>query len=41
MHTQVIEIEMILASGEVVVCSPDVNPNLFKACQVSLGDKKN
>ncbi|MCS6905768.1 MAG: D-arabinono-1,4-lactone oxidase [Bacteroidia bacterium] len=35
--TQVIEITLITAKGEIVTCSNEKEPNLFKAAQVSLG----
>ena len=35
--TQVIGLRLALASGEIVNCSPDQEPALFKAAQVSIG----
>ncbi len=35
--TQVVGLRLVLASGEVVECSPTQNPEVFKAAQVSLG----
>ena len=35
--TQVIGIKLINGQGHIVYCSPDQNPELFKAAQVSLG----
>lgn len=35
--TQVVGLRLVLASGEIVDCSPDQEPALFQAAQVSLG----
>ncbi|MBN9229442.1 MAG: hypothetical protein BGO90_01395 [Legionella sp. 40-6] len=35
--TQVVWIELVTADGKIVECSPTLNPELFKAAQVSLG----
>lgn len=35
--TQVVGLRLVLASGEIVDCSPDQEPVLFKTAQVSLG----
>jgi len=35
--TQVVGLRLVLASGEIVDCSPNQEPALFKAAQVSLG----
>lgn len=37
LSTQVIGLRIVLASGEVVVCSPTQEPEIFKAARVSLG----
>lgn len=35
--TQVVGIRLVLASGDMIECSPTVKPEIFKAAQVSLG----
>ena len=35
--TQVREMTLVTASGELLTCSPESNPDIFKAAQVSLG----
>jgi FAD-linked oxidoreductase len=35
--SQIIEITLVTAKGEIITCSPTQEPNLFKAAQVSLG----
>lgn len=37
LSTQVVEMQVVTASGEVITCSEKGNPRLFKALQVSLG----
>lgn len=37
LSTQVAALTLVTASGEVIECSPDRHPELFKAAQVSLG----
>src|SRR5699024_4543763 len=35
--TQVVAVEMVTASGDLVTCSTDRNPRLFEAARLSLG----
>ncbi|MFN8489627.1 MAG: D-arabinono-1,4-lactone oxidase [Caldilineaceae bacterium] len=35
--TQVVGLRLVIASGEVIECSPTVEPEIFKAAQISLG----
>lgn len=37
LSTQVVGLTLVTATGEILECSPDHNPDIFKAAQVSLG----
>ena len=34
---QVVELELLTAQGEVLLCSPEENPEIFRAAQCSIG----